>query len=354
MNFKKAFFDNRIERIHSIISPEEMTQKLPGNDTIYSFIAETRKEISNIINGKDKRFLIIAGPCSIHDTKAALDYACRLTKLQRKYDSFYFVMRSYFEKPRTAAGWRGLIVEPDLDGFINIGGGLEKARSFLIELAKIKLPAAVEMLDPIIPQYLADLVSWASIGARTAESQIHRELASGLSMPVGFKNATDGTLTSAINGIISARLPHAFIGIARNGLSAIVHTKGNSDSHLVLRGSTTTPNYDKASVLSAMNTLKKEGLNTNLLIDCSHGNSCRIPANQSKVLLNSLALRFNKTAPLNICGCMLESFIQEGSCNIKDCKKECEYGKSVTDPCMSWEMTEKLIGSAYKQFNLNN
>ena len=260
---------------------------------------KSRAEISGILNGKDKRFLLIAGPCSIHDTGAAFEYAVKLSGLRKKYgDVFCIVMRSYFEKPRTVSGWRGLIVEPDLNGFINIAGGLEKARQFLIRLAEIQVPAAMEMLDPIVPQYIADLVSWASIGARSAESQMHRELASGLSMPVGFKNTTDGNIEAAVNGVISSRLPHAFIGIARNGLSAIIHTTGNPDTHLILRGGTDKPNYDKASIIHAEKLLQAENLEAPILIDCSHGNSQRQPYKQKNILLKSLALRFDKAEPL--------------------------------------------------------
>lgn len=343
-------FDRRIERIHSIISPQGMLEKIPASKEAYAFVEKSRAEISGILNGKDKRFLLIAGPCSIHDTGAAFEYAVKLSGLRKKYgDVFCIVMRSYFEKPRTVSGWRGLIVEPDLNEFINIAGGLEKARQFLIRLAEIQVPAAMEMLDPIVPQYIADLVSWASIGARSAESQMHRELASGLSMPAGFKNTTDGNIEAAVNGVISSRLPHAFIGIARNGLSAIIHTTGNPDTHLILRGGTDKPNYDKASIIHAEKLLQAENLEAPILIDCSHGNSQRQPYKQKNILLKSLALRFDKAEPLScIRGCMLESFLQEGNCSIADCKCRENYGKSITDPCMSWEMTEEAIEEAAK------
>lgn len=351
----KNIFDYRVERIHSIISPQEMGKKIPASEEIYSFILNSRKEISGILKGKDERFLLIVGPCSIHDTEAAFDYALRLSALRKKYaDSLYIIMRSYFEKPRTVSGWRGLIVEPDLNGFINIAGGLEKARNFLIKLAEIQLPAATEMLDPIVPQYIADLVSWASIGARSAESQMHRELASGLSMPAGFKNTTYGDLSAAVNGVIAARLPHAFVGIARNGLSAIIHTTGNEDAHLILRGGTETANYDKTSVLNASSALEKENIKAAVLIDCSHGNSQKNPEKQPDILLNSLALRFDKDEPL-LCirGCMLESFIQSGTCSIDSCRISGNYGKSVTDSCMSWELTEKTLEKAYNFILMN-
>ena len=345
----ESVFDSRIERIHAIISPQEMAQKIPASTDVHSFILNARKEISDILNGKNDRFLIIAGPCSVHNTEAAFDYACRLSVLRKKYaDNFYIIMRSYFEKPRTVSGWRGLIVQPDLNDFINISGGLEKARTFLIKLAEIKMPAAVEMLDPIVPQYIADLISWASVGARSAESQMHRELASGLSMPVGFKNTTSGDISAAVNGIAAARLPHAFIGIARNGRSAIVHTAGNADTHLILRGGNKRTNYDKNSVLHAAALLENENIRPHILIDCSHGNSQRNPEKQPKILLKTIALRFNKRKPLKcVRGCMLESFIQQGSCGIEECGSPEHYGKSITDPCMSWELTEKTIDQAY-------
>lgn len=345
-----SLFNRRIERIHSIISPQGMLEKIPASEEVCAFVEKSRAEISGILNGKDDRFLLIVGPCSIHDTEAAFEYALRLAGMRKKYgDVFCIVMRSYFEKPRTVLGWRGLIVEPDLNGFINIAGGLEKARHFLVRLAELQVPAAVEMLDPIVPQYIADLVSWGAIGARSAESQMHRELASGLSMPVGFKNTTSGNIAAAVNGVIASRLPHAFVGIARNGLSAIIHTTGNSDTHLILRGGTDKPNYDKASVIHAKELLQAGNLKANILIDCSHGNSQRQPHKQKAVFLQSLALRLDKTEPLScIRGCMLESFLQEGSCTIAACKSPNQYGKSITDPCMSWQMTEEAIEEAAK------
>ena len=348
----RNLIDLRIERIHCISSPAEMLEKIPASDSLYSFIAEARKTISNIINGKDERFLLIVGPCSIHDTEAAEDYAMRLSELKKKCsDSFYIVMRTYFEKPRTVLGWRGLIVEPELDGFINIEGGIQKTRKFLIKLAEIGIPAASEMVDPMIPQYIADLVSWASIGARSAESQIHRELASGLSMPVGFKNTTYGDITAAINGVIVSRLPHAFVGIARNGLSAIVHTTGNPDTHLVLRGGISKSNYNREEVEKAASLMKEKMLKPSIVIDCSHGNSGKDPKKQINIFEESLKLRFDKNEPLDyIRGCMIESFIQEGSTSIEKAKERSEYGKSITDPCLGWEETQKEILRIYEKY----
>ncbi|UTC77202.1 3-deoxy-7-phosphoheptulonate synthase [Treponema sp. OMZ 799] len=348
----KDLVDLRIERIHCISSPAEMVEKIPASDSLYSFIAESRKTIGDIINGKDKRFLFIVGPCSIHDTRAAEDYAMRLLELKKKCaDSFYIIMRTYFEKPRTVLGWRGLIVEPELDGFINIEGGIQKARKFLIKLAEIGIPAASEMVDPMIPQYIADLVSWASIGARSAESQIHREIASGLSMPVGFKNTTYGDVTAAVNGVTVSRLPHAFVGIARNGLSAIIHTTGNSDTHLVLRGGILKPNYNREEVEKAASLMKEKELEPSIVIDCSHGNSGKDPKKQIGILEESLKLRFDKYEPLGyIRGCMIESFIQEGKTSIEKAREGSEYGKSITDPCLGWEETQEEILRIHQKY----
>ncbi len=346
----KAVFDNRIERIHSIISPKEMIEKISADDDCYSFILQERKIISDIINRKSEKFLLIVGPCSIHDTEAAIEYAEKLSLIRKKYaDKFCIIMRAYFEKPRTALGWRGLIIEPELNGFINIASGIEQARKLLIKFAELKLPAAVELLDPIIPQYLSDLVCWASVGARSAESQIHREIASALSMPVGFKNTTDGDINSAINGVIVSREPHAFISVEQNGLSAIVHTSGNPDSHLILRGGHTKKNCDLQSVLNAIDALKKKNTCSSLLIDCSHGNSQKDPSKQIENFYNAIKMRFDKDKPVNnIRGCMLESFLQSGSCLIEDCRKKENYGKSITDSCIGWSETEAAIEKAYR------
>ncbi len=346
----KAIFDNRVERIHSIISPKEMLEKLPLDENSYPFILESRKVISDIINQKDERFLLIVGPCSVHDTKAAEEYASRLAELRKKYsDKFFIVMRAYLEKPRTALGWRGLIVEPDLNGLINISAGLEKARKFLIKLIELRMPTAVELLDQVVPQYLADLITWASIGARSAESQMHRELASGLSMPVGFKNTTAGDIESAINGIIVSREEHAFISVERNGKSAIIYTKGNPDSHLILRGGKNIKNCDEFSILNTLKELKEKNINSGVLVDCSHGNSQRHIERQIENLHDLVSMRFSKTNPIKgIRGCMLESFLQAGSCEISECKKTENYGCSITDPCLSWEMTKEAIAQAYK------
>ena len=333
--------------MHPLVPPQQMRENIPVSEASYRTVMTGRKDIEAILDGIDRRFLLIVGPCSIHDPVAAADYAGRLLHLREQYrDIFCIVMRAYFEKPRTALGWRGLIVEPGLDGRIDMLKGLETARKTLQAITELGLPAASELLDPIVPQYTADFISWASIGARSAESQIHRELASGLSMPVGFKNPTDGAMHTAVNAIVSARRPHAFLGIGQNGCAAVMHTGGNEHAHLVLRGSAHGPNYDRAAVETSCRLLTEQGIQPALLIDCSHGNSQKDPERQGAVLFDSLRLRLEGAPFLAVKGCMLESFIQAGSVPLERCIETAEYGKSVTDPCLSWDMTEALIAQA--------
>ena len=347
MNSRPLLDNRRIERIHPLISPQQMLEKIPVSDASCRTVLTGRKEVEAILSGADNRFLLIVGPCSIHDPVSVLDYANRLMRLRTKYrDTFCIIMRVYFEKPRTGLGWRGLIVEPRLDGVIDIASGLETARKTLSAITELGLPAASELLDPIVPQYTADFISWASIGARSAESQIHRELASGLSMPVGFKNPTDGDISTAINAIVSAREPHAFLGLMQNGCPAVMHTSGNEYAHLVLRGSVHGINYDRASIEESCRFLAEQGIRPAILIDCSHGNSQRRPEKQRDILLESLRLRLEQPQHEAIRGCMLESFIQAGTVSLEHCFEKSEYGKSVTDPCMSWEMTESLLTEA--------
>lgn len=339
--------NRRIERIHPLISPQEMREKLPVSKASLQTVLTGRHETEAILDGSDSRFLLIIGPCSIHDPVSALDYAARLMRLREQYSSiFCIIMRVYFEKPRTSLGWRGLIVEPGLDGLINIGSGLETARTVLSAITELGLPVASELLDPIVPQYTADFISWASIGARSAESQIHRELASGLSMPVGFKNPTDGDIQTAINAIVSAREPHAFIGTMQNGYSAVMHTSGNEYAHLVLRGGKHGINYDRNTVSESSRLLTERGIQPALLIDCSHGNSQKHPDKQTEILLETVTLRLGAQPLAAVRGCMLESFIQAGAASLTHCFNAEEYGKSVTDPCMSWEMTEAAVSQA--------
>ena len=333
--------------MHPLVPPQQMRENIPVSEASYRTVMTGRKEIEAILDGIDRRFLLIVGPCSIHDPVAAADYAGRLLHLREQYcDIFCIVMRAYFEKPRTALGWRGLLVEPGLDGRIDMLKGLETARKTLQAITELGLPAASELLDPIVPQYTADFISWASIGARSAESQIHRELASGLSMPVGFKNPTDGAMHTAVNAIVSARRPHAFLGIGQNGCAAVMHTGGNEHAHLVLRGSAHGPNYDRAVVETSCRLLTEQGIQPALLIDCSHGNSQKDPERQGAVLFDSLRLRLEGAPFSAVKGCMLESFIQAGSVPFERCTETAEYGKSVTDPCLSWDMTEALIAQA--------
>lgn len=347
MNSRPLLYHRRIERIHPLISPQQMLEKIPVSDVSCRTVLTGRKEVEAVLSGADNRFLLIVGPCSIHDPISALDYANRLMRLRTKYrDTFCIIMRVYFEKPRTGLGWRGLIVEPALDGVINITGGLETARKTLSAITELGLPTASELLDPIVPQYTADFISWASIGARSAESQIHRELASGLSMPVGFKNPTDGDISTAINAIVSAREPHAFLGLMQNGSPAVMHTSGNEYAHLVLRGSVHGANCERASIEESCRLLAEQSIQPAILIDCSHGNSQRQPEKQRDILLEGLRLRLETPQIEVIRGCMLESFIQAGTVSPEHCSEKSEYGKSITDPCMSWEMTESLLTEA--------
>ncbi len=342
--------DVRILQAQSLLSPEDMAKTVPVSDQAALTVLKGREEVQRILRREDDRFLVVVGPCSIHDPESAMEYAKRLVELRHKYaDRMCIVMRVYFEKPRTTVGWRGLIVDPGLDGTSDIQRGLRMARQILINVNELGLPAGSEMLDPIVPQYTSDLVSWASIGARTTESQTHREMASGLSMPVGFKNATDGDVQIAVNAIVSSRQAHSFIGITRDGRSCIMRTLGNPDSFLILRGGKNGPNYDRDSVSSAIGSLKKAGIRPAVIVDCSHGNSQKMPENQIGVLLETIRLRTDADNPLlPLCGCMLESYIETGSQPITADPADLKYGLSITDPCLGWEMTASALAEAYK------
>jgi 3-deoxy-7-phosphoheptulonate synthase len=286
--------------------------------------------------------LVIVGPCSIHDERAALEYATRLQGLCGELgERLYVIMRVYFEKPRTAVGWKGLINDPHLDGSFDIEGGIRKAREILLRITELGLPAATEMLDPIIPQYIADLVSWAAIGARTTESQTHRQMASGLSMPVGYKNGTDGSLQGALDAMSAARHAHSFLGIDDDGLTAIIDTRGNPWGHLILRGGRSGPNYDPAIIADAVAALRRAGLPAGLAVDCSHANSGRKFENQGKVWRSVLAQR--AAGNRDLIGVMLESNLHEGSQALGDDPAQLRYGVSVTDECIGWEETESLL-----------
>lgn len=349
MNFNRIR-DVRILESQTLLSPEQMSIAYPASEKASETVLKGREEVQKILRREDDRFLVVVGPCSIHDPEAALDYAQRLAQLRTLYaDRMCIVMRVYFEKPRTTLGWRGLIVDPGLDGTSDIARGLKLAREVLVRVNELGLPTGSEMLDPIVPQYTADLISWASIGARTTESQTHREMASGLSMPVGFKNATDGDTQIAVNAIVSSRHSHSFIGITRDGNSCIMQTLGNPDSHLILRGGKNGTNYDRESVNSAISQLKKAGIRPSIIVDCSHGNSQKMPENQIGVLLETIRLRTDADNPLlPLCGCMLESNIETGSQPILADPSDLKYGLSITDPCLGWDMTASALAEAYK------
>lgn len=341
--------DIHVESIKPLPPPSEYERELPIGDKIAAGIAYARETIANIVVGKDSRLLVLVGPCSIHDTIAGLEYADRLAALSRKLDDrIFIVMRGYFEKPRTTVGWKGLIYDPHLDGTLDIPTGLYKARKFLLEIAEIGLPVATEFVDPITPQYLADLISWAAIGARTAESQTHRQMASGLSMPVGFKNGTGGTIQLGVDAVVAARAGHGFLGVDHEGRASIVVTKGNPYCHLVLRGGSRGPNYDPQSIADAIKRLTAAGVNPRLMVDCSHGNSGKDHSRQPDVFRNVLQQRVIGNA--NIIGLMVESNLCEGSQTMREKNhvSELEYGVSITDPCIDWDTTAQLLIGAHQ------
>jgi len=322
-----------------LITPDSLKSETPVSTAITAQINESRKIVRNIISKTDKRLLVVVGPCSIHDTDAAIDYAQRLKNLSLSLnEKLYIVMRSYFEKPRSTVGWKGLINDPYLDDSFKISEGLKIARKLLLDISEIGLPLATEALDPITPQYLQDLISWSAIGARTTESQTHREMASGLSCAIGFKNGTDGSLEVAINAMQSAVAPHRFLGINPSGQVSIIHTRGNPDVHVVLRGGADGPNYQKEAVLESEQQLQKKGLNPSIMIDCSHANSNKDHKNQSKVLDNvGEQIREGNES---ITGVMIESNIGPGNQSISD---KLEYGVSITDACVDWDETEQML-----------
>jgi 3-deoxy-7-phosphoheptulonate synthase len=323
-------------------TPEEIKRELPVPAHAQQCVLRARTVVRDILDRRDPRLFVIAGPCSIHDLDAAREYAQRLRGLaDRVSRSLYLVMRVYFEKPRTTVGWKGLINDPDMDDSFHIEKGIRLARRLLIELAEMGLPAATEALDPIMPQYLQELITWTAIGARTTESQTHREMASGLSTPVGFKNGTDGTLTVAVNALQSVRSPHHFLGITQQGQSAVFRTRGNPYAHVVLRGGGGRPNYDSVSVALCEQELRKASLPVNIVVDCSHGNSNKDPSLQPLVAADCVnqVLEGNQS----IVGLMLESHLSAGSQPIPTDLSQLRYGVSVTDACIDWETTEKLL-----------
>jgi phospho-2-dehydro-3-deoxyheptonate aldolase len=323
-------------------SPEEILRQVPASEVAMQTVAEGRRVIRAILDGQDPRPFVVIGPCSIHDVKAALEYAERLQALaQRVKDRMFLVMRVYFEKPRTTVGWKGLINDPFMDDSFKIEEGIKIARKLLVDLAERGLPTATEALDPVIPQYISELISWSAIGARTTESQTHREMASGLSTPVGFKNGTDGNIQVAINAMRSALSPHNFLGIDSQGRISVYKTKGNPYSHVVLRGGDGQPNFDAASVAACQKALNAEKLNPKIMIDCSHGNSNKDHRRQPEVF--AAVIRQILEGNRSIVAMMVESHLHEGSQKIPEDLTQLQYGVSVTDKCIDWETTEKMI-----------
>ncbi|MDP3843533.1 MAG: 3-deoxy-7-phosphoheptulonate synthase [Oxalobacteraceae bacterium] len=326
-------------------SPEDLHARLPLTDAAAASVTRGREALRNILERRDPRLFVVVGPCSIHDPVAGLDYARRLKALQDEVaDTLLLVMRVYFEKPRTTTGWKGYINDPDMDDSFHVDQGMEKARQFLLDVCELGLPTGTEALDPISPQYLGDLIAWTAIGARTTESQTHREMSSGLSTPVGFKNGTDGDISIAINAILSASHPHSFLGLNGQGRVAIVRTRGNRYGHVVLRGGDGRPNYDTVSVAMAEQALAKAGLPANIVVDCSHANSYKKPALQPLVMTD--VINQVRNGSTSLVGVMIESNIVAGNQPIPDDLSQLKYGCSVTDACVDWETTEKMIRDA--------
>lgn len=314
-------------------------------------VVDARLTIKKMLRNKDSRVLVVVGPCSIHDEKAAYEYAERLNALRREVeDRLYLVMRVYFEKPRTTVGWKGLINDPKLDGTSDIETGLRIARRILLNINTMGVPAATEFLDPIVPQYIADLVAWAAIGARTTESQTHREMSSGLSMPVGFKNSTEGNLQIAMDAMQSARSPHTFLGVDQNGQTSIFRTTGNVWGHIILRGGRQSKNYDPQTIQETLDRLKQLDLPQFIMVDCSHGNSEKKHENQTRVFLEMIRRRVE--GELAVGGLMLESNLYEGNQKIHPDISQLRYGVSITDACVDWDTTEKIIRESYAQLAL--
>lgn len=334
-----------ITHIKPLPKPSDLLQ-LQDISPYYPFISLSRETIRNILRRIDKRLLLIIGPCSIHDSIAGLEYAQKLKKLADAVsDRIYIVMRTYFEKPRTSTGWQGLIMDPHLDGSFDISSGLRIAREFLFQVTRLGIPAATEFLDPLTPHYIADLISWAAIGARTTESQAHRQLASGLPMPIGFKNSTDGSIEHAVNAIYVASKPQTFMGIDDNGFASAFSTTGNPDCHIVLRGGYTGPNYNRASVKIASDALEDYSLNDAIIIDCSHANCFKDHRKQASVFETVIEQWLE--ADSSVIGAMLESNLGEGNQKFDKNSGTLKYGVSITDPCIDWETTERLVLQAH-------
>ena len=339
-----AIHNVRVESITRLDPPSEYWRRYPLPESMREQVASHRRQVEDILSGVDNRMLMIVGPCSIHDTDAGVEYARRLAALSSTVsDRILVLMRVYFEKPRTTVGWKGLINDPNLNGTYDVHEGMARAREFLLEVCGQGLPAATEFLESFTPQYLGDIISWGAIGARTTESQPHRLMASGLSMPIGFKNGTGGSVDIAVDGIVAAQSEHVFLGIDDEGHAAVVKTKGNPGAHLVLRGGKSGPNCDAASVASAQGMLQKRGLAPNVVVDCSHANSNKDHRQQASVFRSLIEQRAGNAG---VVGLMLESNIREGNQSLGE-PSALEYGVSITDACVGWEETEELVRGAY-------
>jgi 3-deoxy-7-phosphoheptulonate synthase len=340
--------DVRIDRLRALLPPAILMEELPVSDHASTTVALARQAAASCLRGQDDRLVVVVGPCSIHDVAAAEDYARRLaTQAERLRDDLIVIMRVYFEKPRTTVGWKGLINDPHLDHSFAINEGLRLGRRLLRDLAELGLPAGCEFLDPILPQFLADLVSWGAIGARTTESQVHRELASGLSVPVGFKNGTDGNLQIAMDAVRASAHPHHFLSVTKEGLAAIVSTRGNPDCHVILRGASTGTNYSAAHVSGAAASLSHAGLIPRVMVDCSHGNSAK-DHHRQRAVCEEIATQVEGGSQA-LFGVMMESHLVGGRQNLTP-GTSLVYGQSITDPCLSWDDTvpclERLAGAA--------
>jgi 3-deoxy-7-phosphoheptulonate synthase len=334
--------DQRIERIEELVSPATLLEQLPLGEEREKAVVRGRGEVGNVLDGTDDRVLVVVGPCSVHDPEAALDYAGRLAELSRELSKDLLIaMRVYFEKPRTTTGWKGLINDPHLDGSLDVNTGLRMARQLLLQVLDLGLPVGTEFLDPITPQYIADAIAWGAIGARTTESQIHRQLGSGLSMPIGFKNRTDGNIQVAVDAVRAAAAPHAFPGIDDSGSPAILYTTGNPDGHVILRGGKGAPNHGADGIGDAVGRLREAGLPERVVVDASHDNSGKDPARQ--VLAASQIADQVADGNAEIVGVMLESFLVEGRQDLGE-GSDLVYGQSITDPCLDWETTLSVMG----------
>lgn len=339
-----------VREVTPIIAPEDLKQVFPLDLEDAIFVNDSRNTIKNILHGNDNRLIAIVGPCSIHDPKAAIEYAEKLAALSEKVkDQLFIVMRVYFEKPRTTVGWKGLINDPDMDGTHKISKGLGIARQLFSQITKLRLPIASEMLEPTIPQYLSDIISWGAIGARTTESQTHREMASGLSFPVGFKNGTDGGLKIATDAMAAARCPHSFLGINYQGRSSIVETTGNPDIHIVLRGGNDGPNYSAKDIAATIELLQQNNLPPSIMVDCSHANSNKNHELQGEVLDDIVGQILSGATAIN--GVMIESNLEAGNQSIPKDLSQLKYGVSVTDKCVDWTTTEEMLLRTYERLS---